>query len=93
MSEHLGWTFLSNHAHVLVCLARDASSRQSDIAAQVGITERAVAKIITDLETAHVLKVFRVGRRNTYEINRRAKLRHPLESTKTVGDLLKSVGL
>ncbi|MEY3034576.1 MAG: hypothetical protein RLZ86_1198 [Actinomycetota bacterium] len=85
------WTFLSNHAHVLVCLATDPDSRLRDIAAEVGITERRVNGILADLEAAGIVTVFKSGRRNSYKIDRRARLRHPLESHKTVGDLLKGV--
>ena len=85
------WTFLSNHAHVLVCLARDPESRLRDIAVDVGITERRVSSIVTDLEAEGMIKISRVGRRNTYSIIRRARLRHPLESHHTVGDLLRAV--
>jgi hypothetical protein len=86
------WTFLSNHAHVLVCLAGDPSARLRDVAVAVGITERGVQKIVADLEAAGVLKRFREGRRNRYEINRGVALRHPLESHETVGTLLRLVG-
>ncbi|MEY4165874.1 MAG: hypothetical protein RL419_1716 [Actinomycetota bacterium] len=85
------WTFLSNHAHVLVCLARDPEARLRDIAADVGITERRVSSIVTDLETEGVVRIDRVGRRNTYTVNRRARLRHPLESHQSVGDLLRAI--
>ena len=85
------WTFLSNHAHVLVCLAADPDSRVRDIALEVGITERRVNGILTDLQQARIITVYKSGRRNSYEINRRARLRHPLEAHKTVGDLLKGV--
>ena len=85
------WTFLSNHAHVLVCLAADPDSRLRDIAAEVGITERRVNGILADLEGAGIVTVFKSGRRNSYKIDRRARLRHPLETHKTVGDLLKGV--
>jgi DNA-binding MarR family transcriptional regulator len=85
------WTFLSNHAHVLVCLARDPEARLRDIAADVGITERRVSSIVADLETEGVVKIDRVGRRNTYTVNRRARLRHPLESHQSVGDLLRAI--
>ena len=91
VNERSSWTFLSNHAHVLVCLARDPDSRLRDIAEQVGITERTAVGIIADLEEAGVLRIQKNGRRNSYEINKKARLRHPLESIKTVGDLLKSV--
>ena len=86
-----GWTFLSNHAHVLVCLARDPQARLRDVAAAVGITERAVQKIVADLDEAGVLVRHRRGRRNEYEINRRAPLRHALEAHAEVGTLLESV--
>lgn len=85
------WTFLSNHAHVLVCLAADPDTRVRDIAAEVGITERRVNGILADLEDAGIITVYKTGRRNSYEIDRKARLRHPLEAHKTVGDLLKGV--
>lgn len=85
------WTFLSNHAHVLVCLAADPNTRVRDIAAEVGITERRVNGILADLEDAGIITVYKSGRRNSYEIDRKARLRHPLEAHKTVGDLLKGV--
>jgi DNA-binding MarR family transcriptional regulator len=85
------WTFLSNHAHVLVCLARDPEARLRDIAADVGITERRVSSIVADLEAEGVVRINRVGRRNTYTVNKRARLRHPLESHQSVGDLLRAI--
>jgi len=85
------WTFLSNHAHVLVCLARNSEARLRDIALDVGITERRVSSIVTDLEAEGVIRISRVGRRNSYSVNRRARLRHPLESHQTVGDLLRAI--
>jgi hypothetical protein len=82
------WTFLSNHAHVLVCLALDRNARLRDVATSVGITERAVQKIVSDLEAAGVLVRERLGRRNSYRLNVAAPLRHPLEAHRTVGTLL-----
>ena len=82
------WTYLSNHAHVLVCLARDPHSRLRDVAASVGITERAVQKIVDDLAEAGVLTRERSGRRNHYRLDVGAPLRHDLESHRTVGALL-----
>jgi DNA-binding MarR family transcriptional regulator len=84
-----GWTFLSNHAHVLIALAKDPDLRIRDLADEIGITERAVAQILTDLQEAHVLTRRRSGRRNVYEVNRTAPLRHRVESHRTVGDLLR----
>ena len=85
------WTFLSNHAHVLVCLARDPDARLRDVALSVGITERAVQKIVSDLEEAGVIVRERAGRRNSYRLNLDVPLRHALESHKTVGALLSLV--
>lgn len=85
------WTFLTNHAHVLVCLFDDESLRVRDIADRVGITERAVVRILGELVEGGYLEKFRDGRRNTYRILREQPLRHPLESAHTVGDLLDSV--
>jgi predicted transcriptional regulator len=86
------WTFLSNYSHVLICLARDPELRLRDVAERVKITERAVQRIVADLETAGVLARSRDGRRNRYDINREAPLRHDIESHRTVGDLLAMVG-
>ena len=85
------WTFLSNHAHVLVCLAQDPDARLRDVALSVGITERAVQKIVSDLEQAGVIVRERAGRRNSYRLNLDVPLRHALESHKTVGILLSLV--
>lgn len=91
-SGHFSWTFLSNHAHVLVCIQADNRMRLRDMARHVGITERAVQRIIRELEEAGVVKRIREGRRNQYAINRDAPLRHPLESHCTVGQLMYLVG-
>ena len=85
------WTLLSNHGHVLVCLANDPHMRLRDVAEQVGITERAVQRIILDLEQAGMLVREREGRRNHYRINAQQPLRHPLEQHHTVGELIEAV--
>lgn len=82
------WTFFSNYGHVLVCLARNREVRLRDVAAEVGITERAVQKIVRDLQNAGYLTISKQGRCNRYHINRRKTLRHSLESHCTVGKLL-----
>ena len=82
------WTFLSNHAHVLVCLALDPGARLRDVAAEVGITERAVQGIVGDLEAAGVIVRQRQGRRNCYRLHLEAPLRHPLEAHRPVRALL-----
>ena len=91
MDRDHSWTFFSNYAHVLVCLARDPSARLRDIAAHVGVTERAAQRIVGQLESAGVLSKVRDGRRNRYQIDLNCPLRHPLEAHKTVGSLLKMV--
>lgn len=82
------WTFLNNHAHVLLCLARDPGIVLREVARQVGVTERAIQIIVKDLVDGGVLARQRVGRRNSYRIDPTRPLRHPLESHHTVGELL-----
>jgi len=82
------WTFLTNHSHVLICLARDPQLRLRDLAEQVGITERAVQGIVKDLEAAGCLTRHREGRRNRYEIVADRPMRHRVERQHLVGDLL-----
>ena len=86
--DHL-WRFLTNHAHVMECIASDPTARLRDIAATVGITERAAAQIVNDLEEAGYLTKTRDGRRNTYEIHGELPLRHPQHRHHTVGDLIR----
>ncbi|WP_409331618.1 helix-turn-helix transcriptional regulator [Trujillonella humicola] len=83
-----GWTFLSNHGHVLVSLALDPEVRMRDVAAWVGITERAVQMIVADLEEAGYVVRERVGRRNHYTVVSQGHFRHPLEDHVRVGDFL-----
>ncbi|MFI1565326.1 helix-turn-helix transcriptional regulator [Streptomyces sp. NPDC020490] len=82
------WTFLTNHARVLITLARDPESRLRDVAGLIGITERAVQLIVADLEAAGYLTRTRVGRRNRYTIDPTVGLRHPTEADRPVGELL-----
>ena len=82
------WTLLSNHGHVLVCLARDPHMRVRDIAATVGITERACYRIVGDLERAGMLQRERVGRNNRYVVDLTASLRHPAWRGVRAADLL-----
>ena len=81
----------SNHGHVLVCLARDSESRLRDVAADVGITERAVQKIVRDLQDDGMVSITKNGRRNRYRIHRQKNLRHDLEAHCTLGDLVNMV--
>jgi len=87
-SARTTWTFLSNHAHVLVAITRAPEARVRDIAQLVGITERAVLQILADLEASGTIVRRRVGRRSSYEIDRSVALRHPLEHHRTVGDII-----
>ena len=86
------WTFLTNHAHVLVCIAENPDIRGREIAEEVGISERAVQGIISDLVEADYVVRERDGRRNHYTINPEGGLRHPLEEDHTVGELLTMLG-
>jgi hypothetical protein len=86
-----GWTFLTNHAHVLVCIARDPGIRLRDVANRVGITERATQGIVSDLVGAGYVSRSRVGRRNHYAVRDDLPLRHPLEHDQAVGNLLQVV--
>lgn len=79
------WTFLSNHGHVLACLARDPEARMRDVVDAVGITERAVQQMVSDLVAQGYLRKEKVGRRNQYEVVRDAHLRHELEAHVTLG--------
>ena len=88
MDERRTWTFLSNHAHVLIALAKEPELRIRDLSERVGITERAIAQILRDLEEARVITRRRHGRRNAYEIDSDIPLRHAVEAHRTVGDLL-----
>jgi hypothetical protein len=86
-----GWTFLTNHAHVLLCLARSPELRLRDVAVEVGVTERAVQRIVADLEGGGYLTRHRSGRQNAYEINRDGPMRHPVEAHATVRALIEMV--
>ena len=82
------WTFLSNHAHVLVCIATEPELLLREVAHRVGITERAVQRIVADLEEGGYLSRSREGRRNRYEVHGNRPLRHSVESHREVGVLL-----
>ena len=84
----VGWTFLTNHAHVLLCLAADPEARLRDVADRVGISERAVQHIVSELEAGGVITRERVGRRNRYAVHPDTRLRHPVEAAHTVRELL-----
>lgn len=82
------WTFLTNHAHVLFCIAGNPEVRLRDIAQAVQITERAAQRIVSELAIGGCIDIRKVGRRNTYSIDRAKHLRHPVEAHLTVGALI-----
>jgi len=83
------WGFVTNYAHVLVCVAADPLARLRDIAETVGVTERTAAQLVTDLERAGYLTKTRHGRRNQYEVHDELPLRHPQHRHHTVGELIR----
>lgn len=82
------WDFLTNHAHVLVCVARDPGIRLREIATAVGITERGAHRIVSELVDEGYVVRERQGRRNRYQVKTKLPLRHPLAEEREVGDLL-----
>lgn len=88
MADTNQWTFFTNHAHVMVCLARNADRPLREIALEIGITERAVQRIVADLEHGGYLKRERIGRRNSYSLILDKQLRHPIEADHSIGDIL-----
>lgn len=85
-----GWTFLTNHARVLLAIAGDPEVRLRDVAARCGVTERTVQAIVADLEEGGYLVRGRAadGRRNRYRVNPEAPFRHPAEAGHEVAGLL-----
>jgi predicted transcriptional regulator len=82
------WTFLTNHSHVLICLDVSPQATLREVATSVGITERAVQRIVADLEAEGILIREKLGRRNQYRIEKGSPLRHPVEGHQTVRELL-----
>lgn len=88
MSPDAGWTFVTNHFLVLLCIAEDPGVRMADIADRMGITERTVQRIVSDLDDAGYLTRTRIGRRNRYEVNDEMPLRHLETQHRRVRELL-----
>ncbi len=82
------WTFLTNHAQVFLCVAQNDHCTAREIASIVGITERAVQRILTDLESDGYIQRIRDGRNNHYHISLDMPLRHPAQQGQPVRDLL-----
>lgn len=96
LSEHMsenpdGWTFLTNHAHVLLCLAQDPEIRLSDVAVEVGLTERGVQRIVKELAISGYITRERIGRRNRYLVHQSLPLRRAIARHREVGDLLELI--
>jgi DNA-binding MarR family transcriptional regulator len=82
------WTFLTNHAQVLLCLADTPDIRLRDVAERVGVTERATQRILADLIEAGYVKAERIGRRNRYTVDREHAMRHSAQFGYEIGALL-----
>jgi len=85
------WTFLTNHAQVLLCLAETPDIRLRDVAERVGITERATQRILAELIGGGYVKTERVGRRNRYTVDRRHAMRHSAQLGHEIGALLQAL--
>jgi DNA-binding MarR family transcriptional regulator len=86
------WTFLTNHAQVLLCLAEEPDVRLRDVAERVGITERATQRILAELVKAGYVQTERVGRRNRYTVDRQHAMRHSAQLGHDIGTLLEALG-
>jgi DNA-binding IclR family transcriptional regulator len=89
---HRSWTFLTNHAQVLLCIAQERDIRLRDVAERVGITERAAQRILSDLVEAGYVEATRVGRRNHYTVDHAHAMRHSAQFGFEVGALLEALG-
>lgn len=87
-SSNASWTFLSNHGHALIQIARNPDLKVVELATLIGITERSTLSIISDLEAGGYITVERIGRRNRYKVNPRKKFRHPGEADHSIGEML-----
>ena len=88
VNDNHGWTFLTNHSQVLLCLVRDPEVRIRDVAESVGITERAAQRILGDLVESGYVDRIRIGRRNRYHVNREQTMRHAAQVGQEIGGLL-----
>jgi DNA-binding MarR family transcriptional regulator len=86
------WSFLTNHARVMLCIAHDPEARLRDIASTLGITERSAYGIVTDLADAEYVVKERDGRRNRYQIQHHLPLREAASRERTIGEMLDLLG-
>jgi len=93
LNEKRQWTFVTSHTQVLLCIARDPNARMRDVAASVGITERAAQRILADLVEAGYVRRTRVGRRNRYTIDETMMMRHAAQAGHEIGGLLELLRL
>lgn len=91
-TDNTTWSYLTNHLYVLLCLFRDPHMRLREVAVAVGVTERAVQRIVSELETDGVLTRVKTGRRNSYSIDKSASSRSQIVKDRTVGDVLEFLG-
>jgi DNA-binding IclR family transcriptional regulator len=87
------WTFLTNHAQVLLCLAQEPDIRLREVADRVGITERAAQRILAELVETGYVTTARIGRRNRYSVNREHAMRHTAQAGYDIGALLEALKL
>ncbi|MDE3024405.1 MAG: MarR family transcriptional regulator [Acidobacteriota bacterium] len=87
------WTFLTNHAQVLLCLAEDPDVRLRDVARRVGITERAAQRILAELVDTGYVETVRIGRRNRYTVDREHTMRHNQQLGYEIGALIDALGV
>jgi DNA-binding transcriptional ArsR family regulator len=87
-----GWTFVTNHTQVLLCVAREPDIRLRDIATRIGITERAAQRILADLVEAGYVERRRQGRRNRYTIKTEMRMRHSAQNGHDIGEVLEVLG-
>jgi DNA-binding Lrp family transcriptional regulator len=93
VEDDAGWTFLTNHAHIILLIDADPAIRVREMAEHVGITERAAQRIVADLVGAGYLTRTRVGRRNRYRVHGDLPMRHPVEAGHAVGELLTAMAV
>lgn len=92
MATERSWTFLTNHAHVLLAIAATPDLRLKEIAEKVDVTERTATQIVADLESIGCIERQKHGRRNHYTVRAQLPLRHPLEEHHQISDLINALG-